>query len=172
MSLIQNYTDIEFKITIMLLGRKQLKFWQHRLVEKRYALLSNKILETKKFHLIKRLDQFALIPIIKYLEQNSFLLSQMTAYGQKLVHNCVRKNFHHTTLDAFYGYFEYSTKELIGQLVRDETISPSLQARIINEAGFEDRLLIERLLPDSATILREIYSRHRIELTNGFEIFI
>lgn len=172
MSIVLNYADIEFKFTLMLLGRRQFKFWQHRLVEKRYALLSNRILKTKKFHLIKRVDQYALIPIIKYLDQNPGMLSQMTEHAQELIHACIRKNFHHTTLDAFYKYFEYSTKELIEKLIQKKQLSAPLRDRIINEAGYEDQIIIERMLPKGDDILKEIYSRHRITLQNGFNIII
>ncbi|UYP45927.1 hypothetical protein NEF87_002212 [Candidatus Lokiarchaeum ossiferum] len=172
MSLVLNYADIEFKFTIMLLGRSRLKFWQHRLVEKRYALLSNRILETKKFHLIKRIDQFALIPIIKYLEKNPEILAQMTEHAQDLIHNCVRKNFHYTTLDAFYKYYEYSTKELIDKLVQEKYLAAPLRDRIINEADYEDQQIIERMLPTGDELLEQIYSRHSITLQNGFDILI
>ncbi|UYP43748.1 hypothetical protein NEF87_000033 [Candidatus Lokiarchaeum ossiferum] len=168
--IIARFTNIISESMHFILSKQLFSPFHYIILKYRYHVISHKTLRQKTFAPYNEVNQSFFILLLKYLANNPSYLHQLGPKVQQLIIRCKEKNYDLSALNDVFDYYTYTTEELLNQYLNHHPVSANRRERIIYEADMTDRHLLERELPVSDPLLKEIYDHDHIGLTNGFGI--
>ena len=96
----------------------------------------------------------------------------MTSTAQKLVERCVQNQFRPNTLFKIFTYYRLTPRELAQIFIKNHFLDPTARERLIYEAGYEERQLLENNLALNTPLLVQIAEKHQITLNSDYSLLL
>ena len=172
MSIVNRWDVIEDRIMFVILsthkGTRLRKVLEKRLIhEPAYH-----ILRQGRFHELAKLPVKYLPLTLKIINDHPNLRSLMTPTAQKLLEQSVQNKFQPNSLFEIITYYRLTPRELAQLYIKNHFLAPTAHERLIYEAGYEERQLLENNLPLNNPLLLQIEDLHQIILDSQYSLLI
>lgn len=168
--IIAQFTNLVSESMHFILRQRLFAPFHYFILKNRYHVISHKTLRQKTFAQYNEVNQPFFILLLKYLAKHPSYLNQLGPTAQQLILRYKEAKYEVNALNDVFDYYTYSTEELLHHYLTHRTISSDFRERIIFEADMTDRHLLDRELPATDLLLKEIYEHDHIGLTSGFGI--
>lgn len=168
------WEDIDERLMFIILGSQKETLIEKILVKHHYLLSkpAYHILRQHKFHELTRIPIRYLPLVLKIIYDNKNLRSSMTPTAQTLLEHCFQRKFNPNSLFKILSYYRLTPRELAQIYIKHHFLAPSARERLIYEAGYEERQLLENNLALNTHLLLEIEEKHQIDLDSNYSLLL
>ena len=109
---------------------------------------------------------------LKIIHGNQNICLSMTPTAQTLVEHCFQSNYCPNSLFKILSYYRLTPRELAQIYIKNHFLAPNARERLIYEAGYEERQLLENNLALNSPLLLEIEENHQIVLDSNYSLLL
>ena len=166
--------DIDERLMFIILGSHKETLIEKILVKHHYLLSkpAYHILRQHKFHELTQIPIRYLPLALKIIQDNKNLRSSMTPSAQLLVEHCFQRKYNPNSLFKILSYYRLTPRELAQIYIKHHFLAPAAKERLIYEAGYEERQLLENNLALNSPLLLEIEEKHQIDLDSNYSLLL